>query len=153
MKRAPEFKRELCLEIFSAVTALGNHKIFILGDWKFLTGFSALKCSCLLVHVEQKLSRRGRSSEVGGRSSEANSCSIAPSQLNGIHFRMKYASLLQWASTNKVSTVLKEESVMCPHILVIRALCSTSTTSPVAVHLCEYMAIEHCSCQAARDCG
>eukprot|EP00971_Amphidinium_carterae_P117001 2317112-Amphidinium_carterae.1 len=33
--RAPELNRELCLELFAAVAALGNRMIFILGDWNF----------------------------------------------------------------------------------------------------------------------
>eukprot|EP00971_Amphidinium_carterae_P163036 3232283-Amphidinium_carterae.1 len=34
-ERAPELNREVCLEIFAAVAALGNRQIFILGDWNF----------------------------------------------------------------------------------------------------------------------
>eukprot|EP00971_Amphidinium_carterae_P121223 2400831-Amphidinium_carterae.2 len=34
-ERAQELNREVCLEIFSAVAALGNRQIFILGDWNF----------------------------------------------------------------------------------------------------------------------
>eukprot|EP00971_Amphidinium_carterae_P267045 5296904-Amphidinium_carterae.1 len=33
--RAQELNREVCLEIFAAVAALGNRQIFILGDWNF----------------------------------------------------------------------------------------------------------------------
>eukprot|EP00971_Amphidinium_carterae_P152720 3027054-Amphidinium_carterae.3 len=33
--RVPELNRELCLELFAAVAALGNRMIFILGDWNF----------------------------------------------------------------------------------------------------------------------
>eukprot|EP00971_Amphidinium_carterae_P185752 3687885-Amphidinium_carterae.1 len=33
--RAPELNRELCLENFAAVAALGNRRVFILGDWNF----------------------------------------------------------------------------------------------------------------------
>eukprot|EP00971_Amphidinium_carterae_P221807 4403169-Amphidinium_carterae.2 len=35
-ERAPELNREVCLEIFSAVAALGNRQIFMLGDWTFV---------------------------------------------------------------------------------------------------------------------
>eukprot|EP00971_Amphidinium_carterae_P166346 3296784-Amphidinium_carterae.1 len=31
----PELNRELCIELFGAVAALGNRKIFLLGDWNF----------------------------------------------------------------------------------------------------------------------
>eukprot|EP00971_Amphidinium_carterae_P276094 5479009-Amphidinium_carterae.1 len=34
-ERAQELNREVCLEIFAAVAALGNRQIFILGDWNF----------------------------------------------------------------------------------------------------------------------
>eukprot|EP00971_Amphidinium_carterae_P259554 5150073-Amphidinium_carterae.3 len=34
-ERAHELNREVCLEIFAAVAALGNRQIFILGDWNF----------------------------------------------------------------------------------------------------------------------
>eukprot|EP00971_Amphidinium_carterae_P276850 5494340-Amphidinium_carterae.1 len=36
-ERSPELTRELCIELFSAVAALGNRKIFawVLGDWNF----------------------------------------------------------------------------------------------------------------------
>eukprot|EP00971_Amphidinium_carterae_P304080 6042881-Amphidinium_carterae.1 len=34
-ERAPELNRELCIELFGAVAALGNRKIFIVGDWNF----------------------------------------------------------------------------------------------------------------------
>eukprot|EP00971_Amphidinium_carterae_P290255 5763126-Amphidinium_carterae.1 len=34
-ERAQELNREVCVEIFAAVAALGNRQIFILGDWNF----------------------------------------------------------------------------------------------------------------------
>eukprot|EP00971_Amphidinium_carterae_P244890 4862168-Amphidinium_carterae.2 len=34
-ERAQELNREVCLEIFAAVAALGNRQVFILGDWNF----------------------------------------------------------------------------------------------------------------------
>eukprot|EP00971_Amphidinium_carterae_P161301 3198382-Amphidinium_carterae.1 len=34
-ERAQELNREVCMEIFAAVAALGNRQIFILGDWNF----------------------------------------------------------------------------------------------------------------------
>eukprot|EP00971_Amphidinium_carterae_P348864 6490709-Amphidinium_carterae.2 len=34
-ERAQELNREVCMEIFATVAALGNRQIFILGDWNF----------------------------------------------------------------------------------------------------------------------
>eukprot|EP00971_Amphidinium_carterae_P184056 3654242-Amphidinium_carterae.3 len=73
-------------------------------------------------------SKRSPSSKVGGRSSKVSKCSITPSQLNGVQFKVRVEVVL---STKIVATVFKKSSRVSTRIGP-RALDTTARTSPVA---------------------